>query len=421
MRNSHILKVFIFLGLASIAGLGALLGEEPRTREEQKLAVWIDQLADKGPKAREGAALSLEDFAGRNVILSANETQIKKLLQALDGPDPKVKVGTLAFLRRLGGKEIVEKVKLKLQDEDAEVRAEAAAALIDLRPLGDIGPLIAAAQDQNERVRGAVASALGNSKYPEAYQVLLRLSQDESDDVRYSALSALEDYGDKRAEPLLIALLNDPNPQIRWGAAHALYYVGGKNSVGPLIEVLGKKDLYVSGESLHETVNSSLREITMTASEQHGYEWWNNWWKEHKDSFDPVGRLREWLRSEVSENDWALAVRKIELHKMKELKADLRTSMLSEKGSRKDKSRALLSALILAEWGELEGLAYLFSALKDTHPKTESFPIYYLRKLTGQFFCGDPEAWLNWWEENKSSIRWNEKHHIFEAVEQESG
>lgn len=414
MRNFHMLKVFIFVGLASIVGLGTLLAyEEPRTRQEEMVALWIDQLLDKDPKVREDAASSLERFAYRNVILytiPVNEAQVKKLLQALDDPDPNVKVGALAFLWRLGGRDIVEKVKIKLKDEDAEVRAAAARTLTDLRPLGDIGPLIAAAEDENERVRGVVAAALGESKYPEAYQVLVRLCEDESEFVRYYVVSALGDYGDKRAEPLLIAALNDPDPDIRSAAASALGYIGGKKSIRPLIEVFRRKDEN-GGFTLHETVNLALFEITLQGGLE-GYESWSNWWKENKDTFDPMERVREMLQSE-SHISVSFALRRIKSHRMEELRPELH-SMLGEKDN--IKLEPWVSALSLAEWGDLDGLAYFFWALKKERRVMEE-----LRKLTGQFFYGDPEAWLKWWEENKSRIRWNEKHHIFEVVEEEGG
>jgi len=408
------------VGVASIVGLGTLLAyEEPRTRQEERVALWINQLGDKDPKVREDAALRLEDFADRNVFLNTipSKPQVKKLLQALDGPEPKIKVGALAFLRRLGGREIVEKVKLKLKDEDAEVRAEAAAALIYLRPLGDIGPLIAAAEDENEDVRGAVAAALGESKYPEAFQVLLRLSEDESPSVRYCALSALGDYGDKRAEPVLIAALNDPDPEVRWVAASALGRIGGKKSIRPLIEMFRQKDEN-GAVSLHDTVDLSLTQITLKEY-GYGYEWWDTWWKENKDTFDPMERVREVLRSEASEIDRVPAFRRIGFLRMTEFKPEL-LNMLSEEYKLTGALTAW-SAITLAEWGELDGLAYLFSELKDNHSADRSFPMYYLRKFTGQFFYGNHEAWLKWWEENKSRIRWNEKHHIFEVIEKESG
>jgi len=424
MKKFHMLKVFIFVGLASIVGLGTLLAyEEPRTREEQKIAVWINQLADKDPKVREDAASSLEEFAYRNVFLytiPVNKTQVEKLLQALNDPNPKVRMGVIVFLSDLGGRDIAEKVKLKLKDEDAEVRLTAARALTDLRPLGDIGSLIAAADDENEEVRGVVATALGESKYPEAYQVVLRLSQDEDQFVRYCALLALGEYGDKRAEPILIALLNDPDPEIRSAAASALRYIGGKKSIRPLIEMFRQKDEENWAVSLHETVDLALTQITLKEY-GYGYEWWDDWWKENKDTFDPVERVREVLRSEASEIELEPAFRRIGFYRMTEFKPELRNMLSESEGDKSIGGMARLSATTLAEWGEFDGLAYLFSALKDAHPKIRPFLMYDLRELTGQFFYGDHEAWLKWWEENKSRIHWNEKHHIFEVIEEERG
>ena len=449
MKKFNILKVFIFVGVLLSVGLGVVFpAEKPRTREEQKVAVWINQLGDEDPKVREDAALSLKKFVvfpfpepniedieveklfqalddpnpkvrvgalsflsylgGRGLVQKqkVDATRVEKLMQILDDSEPKVRVEVLSFLRHLGGREIVEKVKLRLKDEDAEVRTKAAVALFRLRPLGDIGSLIAAAEDENDWVRCGAAEALGLSKYPEAYQVLLRLCEDKSQSVRYCAVTALGDYGDKRAEPVLLTALNDPNPKIRWGAAYALGHIGEKESISPLVELLKKKDVEVKG-GLHDIVNFALFKITLQ-EDLEGYESWNNWWKANKDSFDPVEEVRELLQSEKG---CFPAFRRIAYHrKMEELRPELR-SMLSEK----DNIKGLVSAGILAKWGDLDGLAYFFSALK----RDRSLNVLgWLSELTGQFFYGDPEAWLKWWQDNKSRIRWNEKHHIFEVVEE---
>ena len=455
-KKFPVFKIAALLAMLLVLGIGIQLYVKWReVSREKKIPVWIEQLAHKDPKVRENAASNLEDLTeagfwevnlddieveklfqvlddpnpkvrvGALSFLSylgggglvakqkVDATRVEKLMQILDDPDPKVRVEVLSFLRHLGGREIVEKVKLKLKDEDAEVRTKAAVAVFRLRPLGDIGPLIVAAEDESEEVRGAVAAALGKSKYPEAYQVLLKLSQDESQSVRARAIAGLGDLWDKKAVPLIIAALDDQSPEVRWWSCTALRYVGGKESIRPLIEVLGKKDVDVRGGSLHETANLALFQITLQEGVE-GYESWNNWWKENKDTFDPVERAREVLRSEASEMDLFPVFRRIAFHRMTEFKPRLR-NILSER----DKligGMAKWSATTLAEWGELDGLAYFFSELKDPHSTDRPLSMYYLRRLTGQFFYGDPEAWLKWWDENKSRIRWNEKHHIFEVV-----
>lgn len=109
-----------------------------------------------------------------------------------------------------------------LEDEEAEVRAQAARVLGDAAWLPALEPLIAIATDESPRVRFFTAQALGQLRSKEAVPALVAIlweNDDENPYLRHAASLALARIGDREK---LLELAADPFPQVRLGAVLAL-------------------------------------------------------------------------------------------------------------------------------------------------------------------------------------------------------
>ncbi len=115
----------------------------------------------------------------------------------------------------------VETLIACLQDEDEDVRQDAAVALGNLGDARAVDALIACLKDENEEGAGSVAEALGKLGSA-AVDPLIAGLRDENNRVRYWAAQALGAIGDARAMDPLIASLKKGNGGARYSAAQAL-------------------------------------------------------------------------------------------------------------------------------------------------------------------------------------------------------
>ncbi|MBX2896336.1 MAG: HEAT repeat domain-containing protein [Cyclobacteriaceae bacterium] len=109
-----------------------------------------------------------------------------------------------------------------LKDEDAEIRAQAARWLGDVRYAKAAGDLIPLLKDENPRVKFFAAEALGRVAHEPAFDALIELLQTNNDSdeyIRHAAALALARIG--KAEKLM-ALSSHPSKAVRLGAVLAL-------------------------------------------------------------------------------------------------------------------------------------------------------------------------------------------------------
>ena len=88
----------------------------------------------------------------------------------------------------LNEKELIEAIN-QLQDEDPEVRKNAADVLADARDEQAIEPLINALNDENPQVRFKSAQALGNMGKSAVNPLIEVLNQAEGETLRYATFA----------------------------------------------------------------------------------------------------------------------------------------------------------------------------------------------------------------------------------------
>ncbi|MHA7131451.1 HEAT repeat domain-containing protein [Algoriphagus namhaensis] len=128
----------------------------------------------------------------------------------------------LSQLARMEDESYAEGMLPYLKDEDAEIRAQAAKWLGDIKykPAGEA--LLTGLTDENARVQFFSAEALGRIAYSKATEPLLLLLEENDDKdayLRHAATLALARIGD---EERLAKLSNHPSPAVRLGAVIAL-------------------------------------------------------------------------------------------------------------------------------------------------------------------------------------------------------
>lgn len=133
----------------------------------------------------------------------------------------------------------IEDYLLRLQDENADVRRNAAWWLGRQRDITVVGPLIDAAQDEHPDVRLRVMESLGNFRDARVIAPLLAaLAGDTSAEARAAAAQSLGRVGDASAVETLIAALDDAAPEVRTGAAQSLGQLADNRASEPLARAL---------------------------------------------------------------------------------------------------------------------------------------------------------------------------------------
>lgn len=142
----------------------------------------------------------------------------------LHDPKPSVRRSALSDLARLAQGDDRSTVlallaERLLQDEVADVRADAALALADGEARNSLDALIQASQDAHERVRQMVLLALGELAprgHREASQVIEQALTDASAALRFQALIALCKLDVADAEARLLGAVEDPDARVRY-------------------------------------------------------------------------------------------------------------------------------------------------------------------------------------------------------------
>jgi len=110
-----------------------------------------------------------------------------------------------------------------LDDEQSQVRMQAASALGNIGSKEAVDPLITALADPNDWVRVQVAEAIGKLGNPFTAQILAQHLETESDShVRATLVKALGKIGDEKIAPLLAVYLEDKDSRVRANCVEAM-------------------------------------------------------------------------------------------------------------------------------------------------------------------------------------------------------
>lgn len=123
-----------------------------------------------------------------------------------------------------------------LNDEDADLRMQAALALGEQRDVRAVPALLGALEDADANVRYHAIEALGKLRAAEAADALASIAETRDFFLAFPALDALAHIGDARVAPRVVPLLEDE--LLREAAADVLGRLGDEETVAPLAALL---------------------------------------------------------------------------------------------------------------------------------------------------------------------------------------
>jgi HEAT repeat protein len=127
-----------------------------------------------------------------------------------------------------------------LNDEDADLRMQAALALGEQRDARAAPALLGALEDADANVRYHAIEALGKLRATEAADALAAVAETRDFFLAFPALDALARIGDARVAPRVVPLLEDE--LLREAAADVLGRLGDEETVAPLAALLNAAD-----------------------------------------------------------------------------------------------------------------------------------------------------------------------------------
>ncbi|AFY52767.1 HEAT repeat-containing protein [Rivularia sp. PCC 7116] len=255
----NIFGIFIFSTGLSLANINKAWGEEISDSILQKYGENVNEI---------------EDYRLSKFNLENTTTQnIDPVVEKLTSSNAKVRAGAANILSSVDRKSVIPALIKALQDENKQVRSNAALSLGEIEKSNPspsiVTALSKALKDENATVRYSAAYALGKvakggyRAYKKIYQAvpaLIQVLQDENAQVRSRAALVLNQIKEiekpilqKQAKavakeiPALNQALSHKDAQVRRYAAKALEIAGKEaaSSVQPLIKVLRDKNSQV--------------------------------------------------------------------------------------------------------------------------------------------------------------------------------
>ena len=231
----------------SVAGLQRLSSLE--REEAAALRVAWPQIEDE---RRRQVVHRLMELAEDNVDLSFDAV----FFAALEDEDGAVRADAVRGLWEYAGRDLVAPLLRLLEDEEPDVRAEAALALGRFVVLSEVGSLKEeqfrhveaglrrALEDDLEvdEVRGRALEAIGASGRPWVEQAIQHAYESETPRLRVSAVHAMGRSCDRRWLPLLIDEIASDDAEIRYEAATALGSLADRRAVSHLSPLLHDED-----------------------------------------------------------------------------------------------------------------------------------------------------------------------------------
>ena len=211
---------------------GALGSVDDADREAAAAALRRTLRDDRG-EVRFAAAMSLAELRDRAAA--------PLLVDQLEDGDGRAREAAALALGRIGDAEVAwAPLAGKLREGSPAVRFQAAASLAELNPARAAPLLRVALRDEDAEVRANAAAGLAEAPHePETIDALARLLDGEKQpEPRFEAAYALAQHGDKRATLVLHEFLRDEGRA--YDAAGALGQLADPRSIEPLRRLLGR-------------------------------------------------------------------------------------------------------------------------------------------------------------------------------------
>ena len=149
-----------------------------------------------------------------------------KILETLDGTD---------------NPEILEKIILKLDDDDIQVRGEAFSSLV-LNENKISNFLIKSLNSASKNIRGFASLVLANRNEITAIPEIIKLAKDERSMVRSCAIGALGYLRAQEAKEIFLESLLDSDLEVRKSAIQAVIDLNITISEKKIVEIVKEKD-----------------------------------------------------------------------------------------------------------------------------------------------------------------------------------
>lgn len=163
---------------------------------------------------------------------------ISKVLE-LGSCEEKIKI--LEILDSTSNPEILEKIILKLDDDDIQVRGEAFSSLI-LNENEISNFLIKSLNSANKNIRGFASLVLANRNETSAIPEIIKLVKDERSMVRSCAIGALGHLKAQEAKEIFLDSLLDSDLEVRKSAMQSIIDLNITIPEGNMKEIVKEKD-----------------------------------------------------------------------------------------------------------------------------------------------------------------------------------
>jgi HEAT repeat protein len=197
----------------------------------------LRDLAQGSPKARTAAAHALGDVSEP----TEKRRAVDALLRALDDDRAEVRAEACASLGELGDSAALAMLIRRLDDGAPQVRQNAAIALGTLAHPDGFAPLAQALREGPADLRFQAATSIAEIDPARAFDPLAAALDDSDPQVVAAAALSLGALGDPRAVPLLVARLDHREAATRFDVAYALADLGDPR--GREVLVAGLADL----------------------------------------------------------------------------------------------------------------------------------------------------------------------------------
>ncbi len=163
---------------------------------------------------------------------------ILKILE-LGNNDEKIKI--LETLDDTYNTEILEKIILKLNDDNIQVRGEAFSSLVlNKNKISD--SLIKNLNSEDKNIRSFSILVLANRNEVNSIPEIMKLAKDEQSIVRSCVIGALEHLKAQEAKEIFLESLLDSNLEVRISALHAIVNLNITISEDKMKQIMKEKD-----------------------------------------------------------------------------------------------------------------------------------------------------------------------------------
>ena len=146
---------------------------------------------------------------------------MENISKVLESGSNEEKIKILESLENIDNPEFLEKIILKLDDEDIQVRGEAFSALVlNKNEISNL--LIKSLKSTNKNIRGFVALVLANRNETSSVLEIIKLVKDERSMVRSCAIGALGHLKDQEAKEVIEQSVFDSNLEVKKSALQAV-------------------------------------------------------------------------------------------------------------------------------------------------------------------------------------------------------